>query len=246
MGLMNSILMVALLVPLGACSNRVVSEVPWFRQEATETSPKLREGVWRYENPRCKTHEAEPAERWPTCANWRYQRGNQGLSPQWTEEGTGRHRRRIYDAWSATENVVVAGDPLISQSTDCPLMPKALAADEATPAELGAAPPPAPPSDPPVSAAPAHAIFCYDAARATGFDAEGRITALETWPVLCGPWPRKGGNVTDRPWPGLSIVEDNCNAASEAALRAAARRSHDVALSRRFIARLHWVRDGYH
>jgi hypothetical protein len=246
MRLLHSILIVALLIPLGACSNRVVSQAPWFRPEATATSPKLREGVWRFEDPRCKTRETEPAERWPTCASWSYLRGNQGLSPQWIEEGTGRHRRRTYNAWSATETVIVAGDPLISQSADCPQMPKAAAADGTITAEPGAAPPPAPPSDPPVSAAPPRATFCYDAVRATAFDAEGRITALETWPVLCGPWPREGGNVTDRPWPGLSLVGDNCTATSEAALREAARRSRDVALGLQFVARLHWVRDGYH
>ena len=52
--------------------------------------------------------------------------------------------------------------------------------------------------------------------------------------------------MTERPWPGLSLVGDNCNATSEAALREAARQSYDVALSLQFIARLHWVRDGNH
>jgi hypothetical protein len=242
MRLMNSFLMVVLLTPLGACSNRVVSETPWFKQAAS-TGPRFRDGLWRSENPRCKTSEAEPAERWPTCAGWAYLRGNQSLSPMWDEEGTGRHRHRTYQNWSASHNMIVAGDPLISQSTDCPLARKIEVVDEAIATNRQETPPS---SDPAVADTPTHAIFCYDAARATAFDAEGRITAVETWPVFCGPWPRKGGNVTDRPWPGLSLVGENCTATSEAALREAAKQSHDVALSVHFIARAHWVRDGYH
>lgn len=246
MRLMISILIVALSVPLGACSNRVVSEMPWFREEATETRPKLREGVWRYENPRCKIKEAEPAEQWPTCASWSYLRGNQSLSPQWSEEGTGRNRRRTYGVWSATESVTVSGDPIISQSNDCSLAVKVESAGENIEAEREDAAAPAPESGPPASVQRPRANFCYGAVRPTAFDGTGRITAAETWPVLCGPWPRKGGNVTDRPWRGLFVVGDNCYATSETALREAARRSHEAALALQMIARLHWVRDGYH
>jgi len=99
--------------------------------------------------------------------------------------------------------------------------------------------------EPPGAESPPHPTFCYDAIRATAFDGEGHITAVEAWPVVCGPWP-KDGNVTDQPWPGLTLVDDNCHAASEAALREAARKSRDVVRAREGVTRLHWVRDGYH
>ncbi|MBC9035230.1 hypothetical protein IAG41_22800 [Sphingomonas sp. JC676] len=238
---MTSISFVAVIAPLAACSNRVVSETPWFRQSVMDERPKFRDGVWRVEDPRCKVKETKPVERWPVCASWGYLRHNQSLTPQWIEEGKGRNRRRTYGAWSVTESVLVSGDPVIRQSNDCSLAAESVASDgnaegappdSSVPArEVGL---PAPIQQP-------HVNFCYEAVRATAFDGMGSITAAETWPVLCGPWPLEGGNVTDRPWQGLSIVGDNCNATSEAALREAARRSREVVP----VVSVHWVRDGY-
>ena len=241
-----SIPLVASVVFLAGCSNRVISDRPWFVEQTAETRPRLRDGVWLSEQPDCKVDETQPAERWPACASWSYQRGNQNLSPQWSEEGTGRHRRRTYNDWSTSESWLVSGDPLIVQETDCPRARKEAAIDD-TPAPVpGDAPPPAPRAEPSLAPSPPPANFCYDGARATAFDDAGRITAIEGWPVFCGPWPRKGGNVTDQPWAGLVLIGENCTAASEAALREAAKRSRDVAVAVHFIGRSHWVRDGYH
>ncbi|WP_179506282.1 MULTISPECIES: hypothetical protein [unclassified Sphingomonas] len=145
-------------------------------------------------------------------------------------------------AWSESENMIVDGDPLLRQSTECPMVEE--------PAQtLSETAPSIPISAPPMeetSAETRHAHYCYEALKATAFDAEGRITAIEAWPVVCGPWPRNGGNVSDQPWSGLSLVGDNCTAANEAALRDAAKRSREVVERLHFVGHFQWIRDGYH
>jgi hypothetical protein len=237
--------LMVLLVSLMGCSNRVISNEPWFHEEPSQTRPRIRDGVWITTEPHCKVDESEPAERWPACAHWSYQRGGQSLSVPWNEDGRGRHRRRAYGAWNATESLVVSGEPMISQDTECPLTPKEAPVDNMPMAASGAAPSP-PPAEPTPVESRRPAAFCYGGARATAVDIEGRITAFEAWPVFCGPWPRKDGKVTDHPWAGIVLVDDNCNATSEAALREAARRSRDVAVAVEIIGRSQWVRDGWH
>jgi len=231
-----------LLAALAGCSNRVISDEPWFHEEPTGTRPRLRDGVWISVEPHCKVDETQPAERWPACATWHYQRGDQSLSVQWDEEGAGRLRRRTYNDWSVVEGLLVSGDPLIGQETDCSRAREDAPIDDAAAPVADAAPL----REPPVAAPPPNPNFCYDGVRATAFDDAGRIIAIEGWPVFCGPWPREGGNVTDKPWPGLVLVDDNCTAASEAAVRDAAKRSRAVALATQLIGRSHWVRDSYH
>jgi hypothetical protein len=51
--------------------------------------------------------------------------------------------------------------------------------------------------------------------------------------------------VTKNPWPGLTVVGDNCVAADEAALRDTAMRSYDVARQTQRAKKMHWVREGY-
>lgn len=66
-------------------------------------------------------------------------------------------------------------------------------------------------------------------------DPEGRITAFDVWPVLCGP-PRRITNKhpfddrTRRPWPGLKIEAEKagCVARDVGVLRDAARRSKSL------------------
>ena len=242
--LMRNVVSIAMMITsLCACTNRVILETPWFQANPVQAHTPLRDGVWRARDTRCKTDESEPAERWPICAQWRYQRGDQSLSPRWLEDGKGRHRIRTYLDWSVSDNVIVDGDPMILQSTDCSRGPEeaqivsdSLAADTAVDAaEI-------PARDPPRLAP----RFCYAAVRATAFDGHGHITAVEAWPVLCGPWSRNGGNATDQPWPGLRLVGDNCVAASEGALRDAAQRSREVALGKQLVGQWHWVRDDWH
>jgi len=79
-------------------------------------------------------------------------------------------------------------------------------------------------------------------------DADGRIVAMKTWPVECGP-PRpirpnhKGPTGTLAPWPGLIMDADgdNCTATSTEPVRAAAALSRPASPA---VGGAYWVRDG--
>lgn len=78
----------------------------------------------------------------------------------------------------------------------------------------------------------------------TGLDAAGRIIAIETWIIFCGPVDPSGGGdpadlVTTAPFAGLTMDESICRPRDLAALRNAARRSVDLQ-DRKGAAR--WVR----
>jgi hypothetical protein len=97
-------------------------------------------------------------------------------------------------------------------------------------------------------------MYLYVAAHPTKSDAQGRIVAFSSWPILCGPPPppdAKGpdGNSirmgTLEPLPGLTMDKDgnNCTTTSQAVVQAAAksseqwRKPEDITEDR-------WVRDG--
>lgn len=84
--------------------------------------------------------------------------------------------------------------------------------------------------------------FEYYGVEADAHDQEGRITKLTVWPILCGP-PGENGRVTKHPWPGLTIVDGSCTAASAAIVRESARRSLKLTLEKD-LPKLRWVRDG--
>lgn len=77
---------------------------------------------------------------------------------------------------------------------------------------------------------------------------DGRITALVSWPVQCGPPPPKAAAgekpryVTLEPLPGMTLADDSCTADSAGTVRNAARASRawepEPGMAR-------WVRDGY-
>ena len=95
----------------------------------------------------------------------------------------------------------------------------------------------------------AGASVFYSALKPVESDDRGQVVAFEGWLVECGPPPppRKAEDgseirlVTDRPLPGLRIVEDHCLATRPATVRAAA------AASRTWQTEIHltrWIRDG--
>lgn len=75
-------------------------------------------------------------------------------------------------------------------------------------------------------------------------DHEGRITKLTAWPIFCGPLD-KDERVTKRPWPGLTVVDDNCTAASAETVRQAARHARKMIAERNDLPGLRWVRDDF-
>ena len=232
---------VVLAALLGACSNLVVSDRPWFDAATSAARPGLRDGLWRTDDPDCKVREAAPVEQWPDCAQWLYRRGQEALSLQWSAAGKGRQRVRTWAGWSRNEQLLVAGDPLILQDSDCPRPPDK-AAEPAAGADGGADRALAPAGS---TAAELSPRFCYAGVRAIATDSGGRITAIEVWTVVCGPLPSNEAKVTDRPWPGLTVAGDNCTAASAVAVRDAAQRSREMAERSGTIVRSRWVREGY-
>ena len=81
-------------------------------------------------------------------------------------------------------------------------------------------------------------------------DSQGRIVAIQAWPVLCGPPPPgpKGAPATQAgtksPFPGMTMDAKNqtCTTSDPAALRGAAKASKGLATTG--LSGAHWVRDG--
>lgn len=96
-------------------------------------------------------------------------------------------------------------------------------------------------------------MYLYAAAHPTKTDAQGRIVAFTSWPILCGPPPPSDAKTpsggmrmgTLEPLPGLTMDKDdnNCTTTSQSVVHAAAnanaqwRKPEDTTDDR-------WVRDG--
>ena len=245
---------------LGACTNMVRSEAPWFGPADAAGAPALRDGVWAAVRPDCRFDAARPLEQWPACAQGRVIRGGEGLdlSSVQSEDERGRGRPSAY-SWSSEPFILAAGAPRIHQSA-CGAPrggaapdedPAAARTDDALPtivverpAEVSA-----------IDAAVSRLVYCYAGLSADALDAEGRIVGLTIWPIWCGPFPRRaegqgGPNVTDAPFPGITVVGEHCVADDVPALRAAARASQTLDAPHGPADPLgpvpfRWVRDGW-
>jgi hypothetical protein len=140
----------------------------------------------------------------------------------------GFNQRDGKPVWSTTPYLLAAGDPLIFQIH---------LSDEAGPT-------PMPP------------LYVYAAMRPTRFDDRGRITAVTSWAVLCGPPPpadAKGPDGTSprsgtlEPAAGLTMDDaaNDCTTTSQDAARHAAAASEHWTKPDGFTAS-HWIRDGDH
>ncbi|HEY6816720.1 MAG TPA: hypothetical protein VI168_14365 [Croceibacterium sp.] len=235
----------AILLGLSGC-NLVVSEEPWFSEAEAQPKPRLRDGLWLAADPGCRVDEAKPAERWPDCASASFVRGDETWTMDW-ETAEGRGRRRTFAGWKRDtpddEMMFVAnGDHLIAQGQS------QVTPEGTLPAEIASA-----------SDMPAAPSYMYLAFRFQLGD-DGKAIAMESWSVQCGPLPVErrsrgrrrqseddlpalpDGNVTDRPFPGLTVVDDNCTAESADAVRNASVLSE--ALGPPTLMR--WIRDGWH
>jgi hypothetical protein len=207
----------------------------------------------------CRFDERKPMETWPGCVIGFVARDGEMLKLYRSDAAEWRLTGRTY-SWDSTAYVLAAGDPRIEQE-GCSMLfqhnnaaPSSEAAvddgsptEKAAPSQEQAEPTPATAES---SEGPSH--YCYNALRPTKLDANGRIMAFAVWPVVCGPWPAKAKaehsmqGVTDAPFAGLHVVDDNCSAESEKALRNAAKASEAVAAGFHFgPIEAHWVRDGY-
>ena len=239
------VVLAAILLGLSGC-NVVVSEEPWFTAADAAPAPVLRDGLWLSAEPDCRFDEAKPAEQWPDCADATFVRGEERWSMRWKDtDKRGRHRR-TFAGWASDnplgEGLFVAnGDHLIVQfrSEGTSDVPPDTAAEGAGEAESPA--------------------YMYAAIRPAQHDEKGKATVLETWGVQCGPLPepnpsprRKGrsrhdepeqatASVTDRPFPGLTVVDNNCIAESAEALRRAAVLSEALGNQ----SKTRWVREDW-
>ena len=227
---------------LGACTNMVRSQTPWFGPADAEVVPRLRDGVWAAVDPDCRFDVNRPLEQWPGCAQGRVIRGGDELDLSYIDSEDEHGRRGRSYGWSSAAFVLAAGAPRIHQRA-CGEPRGGQAAAEATTEE--------PARDEAVS----RLVYCYAGLRADGVDAEGRIVAFTTWPIWCGPFPRRaegerGPNVTEAPFPGLTVVGEHCVADDVAALRAAARVSETLHTPDELTdplgpIRFRWIRGGW-
>ena len=97
-------------------------------------------------------------------------------------------------------------------------------------------------------------LYLYMALRPTSTDADGRVTAFTSWPIVCGPPPPDGTKSPDgkgvrlgtlTPLPGLVMDKagGNCTPTSPAAVLAAAAPTEQWAKGSSLSVE-HWVRDG--
>jgi hypothetical protein len=239
---------------LAACTNMVRSRTPWFGPADAMGAPPMRDGVWAAVTPDCRFDPDRPLERWPACAQGRVVRGGEELDLSYAdiEDEPGRGGRPDY-SWSSEAFVLAAGSPRIHQRA-CG-EPRGRRAPAEEPAAAAAEPAGEGAALDVLDEAVDGLIYCYAGLRADGFDAEGRIVAFTTWPIWCGPFPQRadgegGPNVTEAPFPGLTVIGEHCVADDIAALRAAAMASQTLFASDDPAnafgpARFRWVRDGW-
>ena len=245
---------------LSACTNMVRSQAPWFGPVDAAGAPPLRDGVWAAVAPDCRFDTGRPLEQWPYCAHGRVIRGGEDLALNSVGSGNGHGGpARVDHDWSSEAFVLAAGVPRIHQSA-CGAPRGGRAENDAAAAARDEDASPTTAADEPAEAsavdeAVSRLVYCYTGLRADRLDAEGRIVAFTTWPIWCGPAPKRaegagGPNVTDAPFPGLTVVGEHCVADDVAALRAAATASEAPVPSDEFtepfgLARFRWIRDGW-
>jgi hypothetical protein len=235
------------LLGLSACSV-VVSTEPWFTEADAQPVPAFRDGLWVSAEPECRFDETRPAERWPGCASASFVRGNEHWSMQWNDVDHRGRRRRTFAGWELHGPppgalFVANGDHLIVQFQ---------AEEEAAAAS---------PDETDTAGEEQDSLaYMYVALRPLRRDENGKLTATEMWSVQCGPLPEKRpsqgrrhrsdddqpalteGNVTDRPFAGLTVGENVCTAESVSALRNAAVLSEALQPP----TQQRWVREGWH
>ena len=213
---------------LGGC-NAVVTKTPLFTAADEAGAPALKPGVWLvFKQADCNLDESKPIDEWPDCAGGGVARPGEVISH---DAKTG--------AWRHDPMVLAGGDPRIAQ-----VPVKASVSAQADASASGGAT-----ASATASGGGETQVYGYAGVAPTSLDAEGRILALDWWPVQCGPPPPKNakGDITAfgtlKPLPGMVMKpgEAVCSTASASALRAAAKSSKAWAEA---IGKARWLRDG--
>jgi len=215
---------------LGGC-NAVVTKTPLFTAADEAGAPVLKPGVWLvFKEADCALDESKPIDEWPDCAGGVVARPGEVIS---------HDPKAAKGVWEHNPVVLAAGDPRIAQVPIKAGVSAQAQASASGGAEASAS----------ASGGGETRVFGYAGASPTSVDDQGRILALEWWPVQCGPPPPKNakGEVTAfgtlKPLPGLEMKpgEAVCSTASPSDLRAAAKASKAWADA---IGQARWLRDG--
>jgi len=212
------------MVLLAAC-NAPVTKTPLFNAADEAGAPRLRPGVWQLgQEEGCQLDPSKPFNEWPECA------GAGVVSPG---QIVGHDAKKPKDELETTPFIFAAGDPRIIQVK--------FKTEGAVSMDAGDQ----------HSSTPTNEIWLYGyaAGRPTKTDAQGQVTAVTYWLVLCGPPPPRNRNGADtafgtlHPFAGMKMKPGDaaCEPQSPAALRAAARASERY---REHPMEAHWLRDG--
>jgi len=215
---------------LSAC-NVVVTDKPLFSAADEAGAPQLKPGVWLiHKDDGCKLDETLPVEQWPDCA------AGAVVKPG---EISGYDRKESGGVWEHDPFVLAAGDPRIAQvlvEGGLTVQASAEASGNATATASS-------------SGGGTTRAYGYAGVRPLRTDAQGFITAVTYWSVMCGPPPPKNKNGEDvalgtlKPLPGMIMKpgEATCTTKSQGPVRSAARASEAW---KEASPEAHWVRDG--
>lgn len=215
---------------LGGC-NVVLTKEPLFQGADAAGAPTLRPGVWAFfKEPGCQLDESRPFDEWPNCSGGGLVGADDIAGPK-SNAPKGTLERSPY--------VLAAGDPRIAQVQVTIDTSVGASAEASGGAEVTTH-----------SSAAQSKPWGYAGVKPTKFDAQGRIVAFVSWPVLCGPPPPKNAKGEDvalgtlHPFKGMEMKPGDavCTTRSVIALRAAAKASE--AYADKPAHELRWVRDG--
>lgn len=212
---MRALALILAVLLLTAC-NQVYSRQPLLEERHEGGDPEFRPGLWSLSgvNEACAFDIRRPLRDWPDCAvGLEFRRGQLFLV-------SGHNRLE------AQSQRLLDGDPILLQAhwkTD-------VLADARAP-------------EPRDTDNPFYG-WTYYAVTPTRMDGEGHIREAQVVQALCGPPPpapagRLAPKVTDRPYPGLQVLRDNCVAKDLEAVR----RALALSAGRGEPKTLKWVRD---
>lgn len=213
---MRRLLLLLLGLPLLAACNQVYTRQPLISEAHEAGDPEFRPGLWSVTgyNEDCKFDIRKPSRDWPDCAI-----------------GIEFHRGQMFfvtghDRALAQTLRLVDGDPILVQGkwhTDVLKDPRAPEPRDTDNPFYG---------------------WVYYAVTPLRMDGEGHMLEAKLVQAQCGfvpppPAGRPAPKVTDRPYPGLVVVRDNCQAKDLDTVRRALQLSAGLGEPRT----LKWVRD---
>jgi hypothetical protein len=210
-----------LALPLLAACNQVYTRAPLVGERHEGGDPEFRPGLWSVSgyNDTCDADLRKPLREWPDCAvGIEFRRGQMFL--------TSSHQRYLAQTQRLIGEIREGGDPILVQAhwqTEILADPRAPEPKDADNPFYG---------------------WIYYAVTPTRLDPDGRIREASVVQALCGPLPlgqpgKAAPKVSDRPFAGLTVKNDNCIAKDLDVVKRALTLSSGLSEPRV----LKWVRD---